>query len=242
MNSQPSGGHGEGRESVSPRRTRSVFSLSPLRDDWLPERLLSTYFQPRKIRSESWFSLWFDFTCSETQGKVPKSHGPSACLLPPVLSSHKLDPAGSLGLPATLPSLQICSPLLRPQPSVPDVACSLHCCGQLPPGGIVGIKTHLPGAGLEVLSPGCCPAPLHWICKKCQAAAGTLPRSKSLCRFRCSISSGHLPRSLGGWDFDICDQDIHWTRKGSQGNVELYGGFIVTMRIFSFFSLSYSFD
>lgn len=94
------------------------------------------------------------------RGKCPSLRpGPSAGFLLPVLNSHELAPAGSPLLPATLPSLQVCSLLLPAETSVSVVAWSQHCCGQLLLGGIAGIKMLLPGSGPRVASAGRCPAP-----------------------------------------------------------------------------------
>lgn len=141
--------------------------------------------------------LWFDSTCSETQGKVLKPEAWSLSLPPPpVLSSHELVPAGSLWFQATLPSIQVCSLVLPAEPSVSVIAWNLLCCGQLLPGDIDGIKTYLPGPG-HWLSADPYPASTHWISKKCQAAPNTLPSLQPVHRFHFLHPFWSFPQKFG---------------------------------------------
>lgn len=139
---------------------------------------------PRKEGVKSWDSLWFDPICSETQGKVPELEGRSFSLPPaPSLSSHELAPAGSPGLAGDSCRLYKCATLCPWRSHLCPVTWRLHCCGHILAQGTDGIKMHRPKPGR--LSPLCRspPAPLHWICKKCQSVPGTLPALQPTCSF-----------------------------------------------------------
>lgn len=85
---------------------------------------------------KSWDSLWFDPTCSETQGKMPKLEAQSFSQPPvPLVGQPRISPAGSsrlLEAAVLITSLQACAP---GRAICARLAQSLHCCGRLLPSG-----------------------------------------------------------------------------------------------------------
>lgn len=95
------------------------------------------------------------------------------------------------------PSLEVCSLVFSAEPSVPILAWSLHCGGQLLWMALMGLKRWSPGLGDWVLSTGSCPAPLHWISKKCQAALETFSVLHPVCIFHFLQPFWSFPQDFG---------------------------------------------
>lgn len=120
---------------------------------------------------------------------------PSACLLPPRLSSHELAQHALCSSPLTLPCFPGRRAICAHRSLESALLWAVAGCYQV---ALIRLKRSSQGLPYRILSAGPYPAPLHLICKKCQAALGTLPGSEPLCRVHFDAPFGHFHRSLEG--------------------------------------------
>lgn len=187
-----------------------------------------------------------DPTGSETQGKVPEPKAWSFSLAPaPLAEQPWISPAGSQRLPsyaALITSLQPCSPgrlAICPHRSLESAL--LWAAAGCYWAALMWLKHSSQGLPYRILVKqvplNSHPlAPLHLICKKCQAAHGTLPGSEPLCRFLFDIPFDHFHKRCKG-EISISMSSPLYGHLRSIGVVEGKLSFyylIVKMRIFLF--------
>lgn len=154
---------------------------------------------------KSWDSLWFDPTCSETQGKMPKLEAQSFSQPPvPLVEQPRISPSRVFQAPGgSCPHYKSAGLSSRQGHLRPSGSESALLWAPAPEwAALMGLKCISQGlAGRVLLPEGCCPAHPHWICQKCSSASGTFLSLQPTHWVLCLHSFWWSPQQLGRMRF-----------------------------------------
>ena len=137
---------------------------------------------------KSWDSLWFDPTCSETQGKMPKLEAQSFSQPPvPLAEQPRISPSRVFQAPGgSCPHYKSAGLSSQQGHLRPSGSESALLWAPAPKGvALMGLKCISQGLAGGALPEGCCPAHPQWICQKRPAGSGTFLSLQPMHWFLC---------------------------------------------------------